>query len=120
MKLCRNIQECLRNSDIVVSGIPFSKDGIIINSPYSDEKIEIEQLREELKYKRFYAGGIPTYFYEDKDTCVKNGDHQEAWDYFKANGISAYTYGCEEIKDECGNTYYGVYYGNMEGEKYYY
>lgn len=38
MKLCRNIQECLRNSDIVVSGIPFSKDGIIINSPYSDEK----------------------------------------------------------------------------------
>ncbi len=67
MKLCRNIQECLRNSDIVVSGIPFSKDGIIINSPYSDEKIEIEQLREELKYKKFYAGGIPTYFYEDKD-----------------------------------------------------
>ena len=67
MKLCRNIQECLRNSDIVVSGIPFSKDGIIINSPYSDEKIEIEQLRVELKYKKFYAGGIPTYFYEDKD-----------------------------------------------------
>lgn len=51
---------------------------------------------------------------------MKNGDHQEAWNYFKANGISAYTYGCEEIKDECGNTYYGVYYGNMEGEKYYY
>ena len=67
------------------------------------------------KFKNKY-----TYFYEDKDTCVKNGDHQEAWDYFKANGISAYTYGCEEIKDECGNTYYGVYYGNMEGEKYYY
>lgn len=67
------------------------------------------------KFKNKY-----TYFYEDKDTCVKNGDHMDAWDYFKANGISAYTYGCEEIKDECGNTYYGVYYGNMEGEKYYY
>lgn len=67
------------------------------------------------KFKNKY-----TYFYEDKDTCVKNGDHMDAWDYFKANGISAYTYGCEEIKDECGNTYYGVYYGNMDGEKYYY
>lgn len=67
------------------------------------------------KFKNKY-----TYFYEDKDTCVKNGDHEEAWNYFKNNGISAYTYGCEEIKDECGNTYYGVYYGNMEGEKYYY
>ena len=67
------------------------------------------------KFKNKY-----TYFYEDKDTCVKNGDHEEAWDYFKDNGISAYTYDCEEIKDECGNTYYGVYYGNMEGEKYYY
>ena len=61
-----------------------------------------------------------TCFYEDKDTCVKNGDHQEAWDYFNANGISAYTYGCEKIIDDCGKTYYGVYYGNMEGEKYYY
>lgn len=47
-------------------------------------------------------------------------DHQEAWDYFNANGISAYTYGCEKITDDCGKTYYGVYYGNMEGEKYYY
>ena len=26
----------------------------------------------------------------------------------------------EEIIDECGNKYYGVYFGNMDGEKYYY
>ena len=54
------------------------------------------------------------------DIYAKNGDHDDAWEYFKANGISAYTYGCEEIIDECGTKYYGVYYGNMDGEKYYY
>ena len=67
------------------------------------------------KFKHKY-----TYVFEDKETCIKNGDHDDAWEYFKANGISAYTYGCEEIIDECGTKYYGVYYGNMEGEKYYY
>ena len=67
------------------------------------------------KFKHKY-----TYVFEDKETCIKNGDQMDAWEYFKANGISAYTYGCEEIIDECGNKYYGVYFGNMDGEKYYY
>lgn len=67
------------------------------------------------KFKHKY-----TYVFEDKETCIKNGDQMDAWKYFKANGISAYNYGCEEIIDECGNKYYGVYFGNMDGEKYYY
>lgn len=67
------------------------------------------------KFKHKY-----TYVFEDKETCIKNGDQMDAWEYFKANGISAYNYGCEEIIDECGNKYYGVYFGNMDGEKYYY
>ena len=84
-----------------------------------EEKFE-EPKQEEVKctpkkFKHKY-----TYVFEDKETCVKNGDQMDAWEYFKANGISAYTYGCEEIIDECGNKYYGVYFGNMDGEKYYY
>ena len=67
------------------------------------------------KFKHKY-----TYVFEDKETCIKNGDQMDAWKYFKTNGISAYTYGCEEIIDECGNKYYGVYFGNMDDEKYYY
>lgn len=67
------------------------------------------------KFKNNY-----TYVYEDKDTCVRNGDQMDAWNYFRANGIPATIYGCEEIVDECGNTYYGVYYGNTEGERFYY
>lgn len=67
------------------------------------------------KFKNKY-----TYVYDDETTCVRNGDQIDAWDYFRANDIPATIYGCEKIVDECGNTYYGVYYGNTEGEKFYY
>lgn len=67
------------------------------------------------KFKNKY-----TYVYDDETTCVRNGDQIDAWDYFRANDIPATTYGCEKIVDECGNTYYGVYYGNTEGKKFYY
>lgn len=67
------------------------------------------------KFKNKYS-----YVFEDENTCVKNGDQIDAWNYFRANNIPATTYGCEKIVDECGNTYYGVYYGNTQGEKFYY
>ena len=67
------------------------------------------------KFKNKY-----TYVYDDETTCVRNGDQIDAWNYFRANDIPATTYGCEKIVDECGNTYYGVYYGNTEGKKFYY
>lgn len=67
------------------------------------------------KFKNKY-----TYVYDDETTCVKNGDQIDAWNYFRANDIPATTYGCEKIVDECGNTYYGVYYGNTECKKFYY
>lgn len=84
-----------------------------------EEQVE-EPKQEEVKCTPKKFKNKYTYVFEDKETCVKNGDQMDAWEYFKANGISAYTYGCEEIVDECGNKYYGVYFGNMEGEKYYY
>ena len=86
------------------------------NQPTVSEEPKQEEVKcTPKKFKNRY-----TYFYEDKDTCVKNGDQIDAWNYFSANGIPATVYGCEEIVDECGNTYYGVYYGNTEGERFYY
>ncbi len=67
------------------------------------------------KFKNKY-----TYVYTEKEVCIQNGDQLDAWDYFRANNIPATTFGCEEIIDECGDTYYGVYYGNTSGEKFYY
>lgn len=67
------------------------------------------------KFKNRY-----TYVYTEKETCVKSGDQIDAWNYFRENNIPATIYGCEEIIDDCGDTYYGVYYGNTEGERFYY
>lgn len=61
-----------------------------------------------------------SYVFEDEDSCIKSGGQLEALEYFKNNNIPASTYGCEAIVDDCGTTYYGVYYGNTSGEKFYY
>ncbi len=61
-----------------------------------------------------------SYVFEDEDSCNKSGGQLEAFEYFRNNNIPASTYGCEAIVDDCGTTYYGVYYGNTSGEKFYY
>lgn len=61
-----------------------------------------------------------SYVFEDEESCIKSGGQLEAFEYFKNNNIPASTYGCEAIVDDCGTTYYGVYYGNTSGEKFYY
>ena len=99
---------------------PANKVDEVKEEPKKEETTKEEPKQEEVKCTPKKFKNKYTYFYEDKDTCVKNGDQLDAWDYFRANGIPATNYGCEEIVDECGNTYYGVYYGNTEGGKFYY
>lgn len=86
----------------------------------TEESKQEEPKQEEVKCTPKKFKNKYTYVFEDKTTCVKNGDQLDAWDYFRAHGIPATVYGCEEIVDDCGTVYYGVYYGNTEGEKFYY
>lgn len=65
--LCKNIDECCQNADIIISGMPFSKDNVNVHSPYSDKEIKIENIYQKLENKIFIAGGIPKYFYENKN-----------------------------------------------------
>lgn len=69
--VCQNLQETIDKSDTIISGIPFSKDGINVNTPYSEEKIKLEELKDKLLSKIFIAGGIPQNFYKEK---IKNID----------------------------------------------
>ena len=69
--LCENIREAVTNCDIVISGMPFSKDGENVNAPFSKTEIKIEGLKNELNNKTFIAGGIPKDFY---DKQIKNID----------------------------------------------
>ena len=69
--VCQNLEETIDKSDTIISGMPFSKDGINANTPYSEEKIKLEKLKDKLLGKIFIAGGIPQNFYKEK---IKNID----------------------------------------------
>ena len=43
MRICRNLEQVLENAEIVISSIPFTRDGITINMPLSDNKIKINE-----------------------------------------------------------------------------
>lgn len=71
IELCQSLKEAVRNSDIVISGMPFSKDGENVNAPFSSSQIKIKDLKKELNNKTFIAGGIPKDFYDEE---IKNVD----------------------------------------------
>lgn len=71
IELCQSLKEAVRNSDIVISGMPFSKDGENVNAPFSSSQIKIKDLKNELNNKTFIAGGIPKDFYDEE---IRNVD----------------------------------------------
>lgn len=58
VKKVEDIKEVISISDIIISAIPFSKDGVTINAPYSDKTIDIEELAINKEEKMFIAGSI--------------------------------------------------------------
>lgn len=64
--ICEDLQETIDKSNIIISGMPFSKDQINANAPYSEEKIKLEELKDKLSGKIFIAGGIPENFYNEQ------------------------------------------------------
>lgn len=70
--ICKNLKEVINNSNKIIGGMPLTKDCVTVDSPYSDEKIKLENLNFLLENKIFIAGGIPEEFYENKK--IKNID----------------------------------------------
>lgn len=62
--ICNSLEEAIKNSRIVISSIPFSKDGIDIYAPFSNNLIRINDLVDYLNDKIFFAGSIQEYFYQ--------------------------------------------------------
>ena len=71
IELCQSLKEAAINSDIVISGMPFSKNGENVNAPFSSSQIKIKDLKNELNNKTFIAGEIPKDFYDEE---IKNVD----------------------------------------------
>jgi len=56
---CSSLQEAISKSQIIISAVPLSKTGELVNAPYSDKQIAINDLIEILQNKKFIAGKIP-------------------------------------------------------------
>ena len=70
--LCKTLQECIQKTNIVIGGIPLTKDNITINTTYSDKEISLKEVQSLVENKTFIAGKIPSCFYEDEK--IKNID----------------------------------------------
>ena len=55
---CEDIKQTIENSQIIIGPLPFSKDSININSPFSKKEISIEELIYQIKGKKLIAGNI--------------------------------------------------------------
>ena len=66
IKICKTLGEAINNSEVIISGMPFTKDDISVNAPFSSDKIAINELFELLEGKTFIAGGVPKNLSENK------------------------------------------------------
>ena len=70
---CDSIEEATKNAQIVIGPIPFSKDGIKINTPFNTTDITINSLIQNLKGKILIAGSISqeiTRLFEDNNVKI--------------------------------------------------
>ena len=78
--MCKNIEDALSASRYIISGVPLSRDNKYISTPFSENKIELENFLEKISnYStyllnktqkenniNFIAGKIPDNFYNGK------------------------------------------------------
>ncbi|MCI9000258.1 MAG: dipicolinate synthase subunit DpsA [Clostridia bacterium] len=68
-----SIFECIQNADIVLGPLPLSTTGQQLNTPFSDTKIQVEELINQIGGKSFIAGSIKPEVYqmvEEKDITL--------------------------------------------------
>lgn len=86
INFCSSFQEFMQQSDTILTSIPLSKDGVYINTPYSDVAIPIEEFYQNSKGKRIVSGKLETYF--KKDESIEVYDILEDEEYTILNAIA--------------------------------
>lgn len=61
---CSTLKEAIKNSEIIISSVPFSSNGKEINAPFSLNKISVIELVDCLKGKTLIAGSIKPEVYQ--------------------------------------------------------
>lgn len=68
-----SLAQCVKEADIVIGPLPLSSNGQYVNTPFSSEKIQVEDLMNQIAGKTFIAGSIKQEIYdmaEDKDITI--------------------------------------------------
>lgn len=80
---CETIKKTIQNVEIVIGPIPFSSDSNTINMPFSDKKITIREIMNEINAKVLIAGGISPEVYE-----MANDEYVEIIDILKREELA--------------------------------
>lgn len=70
IKKCKTLKEAIQESKIVISGMPLTKDGKNINTPFSEKQIALEDVMQNINGKIFIAGNIPKKLTENNLECI--------------------------------------------------
>lgn len=68
-----SLAECVKDVDIVIGPLPLSSNGQYVNTPFSIEKLQVEDVLTKIGGKTFIAGSIKPEVYEmaeDKDITI--------------------------------------------------
>ena len=89
---CDTLNEAIESSEIIIGPIPFSSNGIEINAPFSDEKIEIKDIIHNSNGRMIIAGAINKDVYEmqknEDEECIKIVDIMNREELAVLNTIS--------------------------------
>ena len=67
VKEVSSLEEAVNSSDIIIGPIPLSSNNVEINTPFSDVKITLEELANNIEGKKFIAGSIKQDLYKYLD-----------------------------------------------------
>ena len=80
---CEKPSEAVKSAEIVIGPIPFSSDGVNINTPFSDNKLSIRGLMHIINAKILIAGSISPEVYE-----MANDEYIEIIDIMKREELA--------------------------------
>lgn len=80
------LEETIQKSEYIVTSIPLSKDGKIVNTPYSDAKLTVQELHNYLHGKKLISGKLDESF--QNDTMIQCYDILEMEEYAILNAIA--------------------------------
>ena len=88
-KKCESLEEAIEFADVILGPIPFSSNGDVINSPFSKEKIKVQDIINLARGKILIAGSIKPEVYEQaNDLQVKVVDIMKREELSVLNAIS--------------------------------